>query len=866
MRATERQDGDNRLPAELRRELRRVARTPHLLVGCDYDGTLAPIIEDPSKAFPLPESITAVRSLASLASTSVAVVSGRALRDLATLSRLPPEVFLVGSHGSEFDLGFVHSLTAAERERMTRLSEALKEIVEGEENVSLETKPASIAVHVRRADEQTSARVLQAVGEGPATWDGIQVTRGKQVIELAVVETDKGSAFDQLRHRLGVTAAIFIGDDVTDEKVFIRLSGPDLGIKVGPGDTAATAFVDTPEDVALVLATLAHERNLWLAGADSVPIEDHALLSDGFNTALLTPAGRISWMCYPEVDSAAIFADLLGAEGDGHFTVEPLRGGRPLGQSYVPDTMTVRTRWAGLTVLDYLEHSHRSKPGSMVVTRLTRVLNGRVPARIVFAPRPGFGSVHTRLVITDEGIRMEGGSDPVVLRCPEAVWTIQREGMHDTAIGVVDLQGSEVAVELRTGTDDISEDPLPELRRRRETEDFWRAWVRSLELPLSYTNEVIRSALTIKALCHQQTGAILAAATTSLPEGFGGIRNWDYRYCWIRDAAMSAHSLLRLGSTAEAQAYLSWLHIVLATASSPEHLHPLYTIHGTALGPEAVVDTLPGYAGSRPVRVGNAAQGQVQLDVFGPVIDLLSDLVAVRDRVTPDDQWLTEVCMEAVRNRWQEPDHGIWEIRDEPRHHVHSRVMCWATIARGLEILRRTGADVTEWEKLRDEIAADILSNGWSEQQQAFVAAYDRDELDASALYVVLMGLLPQDDPRLIATVHAVEAELRVGTTVLRYKYDDGLPGAEGGMTICTSWLVECYIAAGLVDEAIELFEQILDAAGETGLLPEQFDPATGRGMGNHPQAYSHLGVIQCALALDRARRQEGLPQGQLVG
>jgi GH15 family glucan-1,4-alpha-glucosidase len=222
--------------------------------------------------------------------------------------------------------------------------------------------------------------------------------------------------------------------------------------------------------------------------------------------------------------------------------------------------------------------------------------------------------------------------------------------------------------------------------------------------------------------------------------------------------------------------------------------------------------------------------------------------------------------MEAVRRRWREPDHGIWEIRDEPRHHVHSRVMCWATIARGLEILRRTQADVSEWEALRDEIAADILSNGWSEPQQAFVAAYDRDELDASALYVVLMGLLPQDDPRLIATVHAVEAELRVGTTVLRYKYDDGLPGAEGGMTICTSWLVECYLAAGLVEEATELFEQILDAAGETGLLPEQLDPVSGRGMGNHPQAYSHLGVIRCALALDEARRIQGLPQGQLVG
>ena len=851
-----------KLSPDLRREIRRIAQTPNLLVGCDYDGTLAPIVDDPGRAVPLPDSVTAIRTLASLSSTSVTVVSGRALRDLAALSRLPHEVHLVGSHGSEFDLGFVHDLDPEERERLRRLQSRLDEIAACEVGVSLETKPASIAVHVRRADRDTADRVLQSVINGPAQWAGIQTTRGKEVIELAVVETDKGRALEQLRQRLGATAVVFIGDDVTDERAFARLTGPDFGIKVGDGVTQASFRVNGPEDVALVLAMIADERKTWLAGADAVPIEDHAMLSDGYNVALLTPTGSISWLCHPEVDDSAIFASLLGGPGAGHFTVEPVHGGTPLGQTYVRDTMTVRTRWAGATVYDYLDITHRHEPSGANMTHLTRVIEHRVPVRIVFAPRPSFGSVPARLSITDEGVRLDGTSDPVVVRCPEAQWTIHREGVHDTAIGIVNASSEDVVVELRLGRDDLFEHETPEPQRRAATEMFWRDWVASLGLPVQYREVVARSALTLKGLCHHQSGAILAAATTSLPEGFGGIRNWDYRYCWIRDAAMTAHVLLMLGSTAEAQAFLSWLQIILATASSPEHLRPLYTIHGQALGPEAVVDTLPGYAGSRPVRVGNAAQGQVQLDVFGPVIELLADLCHERDRVTADDLWLAMTCMEAVAKRWQEPDNGIWEIRDEPRHHVHSRVMCWQTIASGIRIMAAANKDTAQWEALRDEIAADVLAHGWSEQRQSFVAAYDRDELDASALYVVLSGLLAPSDPRLLSTVHAVEEGLRVGSTVLRYRYDDGLPGHEGGMTICTTWLIECYLAAGLVDEARELFEQVIDLAGPTGLLPEQQDLHSERGMGNHPQAYSHLGVIRCALALADT---VGIPSGHLV-
>lgn len=831
-------------------EIQRIATTPILLVGSDYDGTLAYLTQDPAKAYPINESIIALRTLANLPSTLVAVVSGRALRDLATLSRLPSEVHLVGSHGSEFDLGFINDIGDEALTRLSRLRKELEGIAHAH-GCFLEYKPAGIAIHIRGLPAHLKGAVREAVMTGPAQWEGIFLTHGKEIFELSVIETSKGSAFNHLRQHHGATAALFFGDDLTDERVFVELTGPDVGIKVGPEETLAQYRVHDPHDVARILAMLAQERQQWLAGANAVEIQDHALLSDGYNIALLTPTARVTWLSYPEVDDGALFADLLGGPQAGHLSLEPLDGRAPLGQSYVPHTMTVRTRWAGLTVHDYLDRTHRHKePG---VTRLIRVVSTRIPVQVTFAPRPNFGAVRTRLVVCEEGIRVEGAADPVLLRCSEARWEIRREGTHDTAIGIIEPRDHVVIVELRTGTDDFAADELADMDRREANEEHWRTWVRTLTLPGRYQSDVARSALTLKALCHEQTGAILAAATTSLPEGFGGIRNWDYRYCWIRDAAMAAHTLLKLGSTLEAQAFLSWLHIVVATSPSPEHIRPLYSIHGTALGPEGVIESLPGYAGSRPVRAGNAAQGQVQLDVFGPVIALIADLAEHRGRVTQDDLWLTRVFMTAVKRRWQEPDNGIWEIRDEPKHHVHSRVMCWHTISNGIAILRAVGEETTEWEELLSEIQHDVLDKGWSEKRSSFVAAYDRDELDASALHVLLHGLLDVKDPKFTSTLNAVEAGLRVGHTVLRYTYDDGLPGREGGMTICTTWLIECYVAAGMLDEAQELFAQVLSCGGTTGLFPEQVALDSERGMGNHPQAYSHLGIIRCALSIDAA-------------
>ncbi|PWK91137.1 trehalose 6-phosphatase [Lentzea atacamensis] len=837
------------LPADLRRAICQLARTPRLLVASDYDGTLAPIVSDPEQARPLPESVNALRSLASLHETTSAVISGRALRDLATLSRLPGEVHLVGSHGSEFDVGFVHALDANAKALLRRIEADLEEIVDGHEGVHLEVKPASVAVHVRRAEASVGESVLDAVRSGPCTWEGVQVTEGKAVIELAVVETDKGHALDILRHQVGATAAIFLGDDVTDEKAFARLHGPDLGIRVGAGESLAQHFVNDPSDVATVLAFLLEERRAWLHGDQAVPIERLTMLANERSVALVTPDAKVNWLCHPEPDSAAIFADLLGGPAAGHFSIKPEHGSLPLGQRYLPGTMIVETRWSRLLVTDYLEHdlaSHR--------TDLIRRISGSTNAVITFAPRPEFGQVPVRFLRERDGLRVVGTSDPMVLRSPGVDWEITSDGVQETARAVVrPREGAPVLLELRCGTDDLSEHALPEAVRRDRAAGYWSDWAAGLKLPPVQTDLVLRSALTLRGLVHKESGSIMAAATTSLPEELGGVRNWDYRYCWLRDGAMTAAALVSVGSFAEADGFLAWLHGVLETIPGPERLHPLYTLHGTQLGAEAVIDTLPGYAGSRPVRVGNLANQQVQLDVFGPVVDLVVQLASARGALSDQDWKMVQAMAEAVSRRWHEPDHGIWEERHAPRHHVYSKVMCWLTIDRAIKLGEQFGRELDpSWVPLRDTIATDVLKNGWNDEVQSFTTAYDGDDLDAASLFVGLSGLIDPADERFQSTVTAIEAELRSGSTVYRYHRDDGLPGDEGGFHLCAAWMIEAYLLTGRRTEAEELFGQIVAAAGPTGLLPEEYDPVAERSLGNHPQAYSHLGLIRCAQLLSQ--------------
>ncbi|MBY6537398.1 trehalose-phosphatase [Rhodococcus sp. BP-349] len=845
------------LPLDLRRALVGVARVPRLLVASDYDGTMAPFVSDPQKAFPLPESVRALRALAGLDGTQAAVISGRALRDLAILSRLPVEVQLVGSHGSEFDAGFVTELGGEATALLERVVAELRTVASRGANISVETKPASAALHVRNAEPEAGQRALDEVRAGAATWDGVQVTEGKSVIELAVIATDKGQALDILRHQGGASAAVFFGDDVTDEKAFRRLHGPDIGVKVGDGESLAGYRVDTLEQVAAALAFLLEERRTWLSGADAPRIERLTMMASPRSVALLTPEAGLTWLCHPEPDSAAVFAHLLGGDEAGHFTVGPLRPSLPLSQQYIDSTMTVQTRWASLQVDDYLAHDVPSDR-----TDFTRVITGKARAVVTFAPRPEFGQARVRLEAEDDGLRVFGTNDPMVLRAPGITWTVTSEHGQETARAEIDPSTGPVVLELRCGTSDLGPSEVPEAERRAQAESYWHDWAAGLTLPQLKPDLMKRSALTLRGLVHADSGAIMAAATTSLPEEIGGVRNWDYRYCWLRDAALTASALVSLGSRSEAENYLLWVHDVLQTVTGPERLHPLYTLWGQSLPPEAVIDALPGYAGSRPVRVGNAANQQVQLDVFGPIVDLITTLadsrtasgIAEHTEILTDQDWdLVCAMVDAVERRWSEPDNGIWEIRGNPRHHVYSKVMCWLTVDRAIRLADTYSRDAQlGWSTLRDVIRRQVLDKGWSDEAQSFTAAYGGTDLDAATLHIGLSGLVDPSDPRFAATVTATEAELRSGATVYRYHHDDGLPGGEGGFHLCAAWLVEAYLLIGQRLPAEALFTQLVAAAGPTGLLSEEYDPVAERSLGNHPQAYSHLGLLRCAQLLAR--------------
>jgi trehalose-phosphatase len=837
-------NGDGRT---LDQALARLAREPHLLVACDYDGTLAPIVDAPGDARPQRESVAALRALASLAETSVAVISGRSLHDLAALSRLPEEIHLVGSHGTEFDVGFARALPPEALALRDRLTDELHAIAAQRPGVTVEPKPAGAALHYRQASEEDGLAARDAVRAGPAQLPGVHPREGKQVIELAVVEADKGYALDAIRHQVGATAAVFVGDDVTDEDAFSRLTGPDLGIKVGVGATFAELRVDGPNDVARLLARLVESRSEWLAGANAVPIERHAMLADGNTVALVTPDARITWLCHPRPDSAPLFAELVGGRAAGSLTVRPAHEGAPTAQRYIPGTLTLETRWAGLIVNDYLD---RGDPYGRV--RLVRVLEGSAEAIVEFTPRPDFGRTPVALRVRPDGVQVLGAADPVALYAPGLTWEIEDDGIQQMARARV-KGGGPYVIELRCGSDSLAPHPTPEPERRERTESTWRNWLDALRLPALGREEVARSALTLRGLCHEQSGAILAAATTSLPEEIGGVRNWDYRYCWLRDAAVTAMALVELGSTAEADSLLGYIDRLAAAEHGAERLRPLYSVLGGDAGTEAVIDAVPGYAGSRPVRVGNAAAQQVQLDVFGPIVELAYTVAVAGGRLSEAHHALVEQIVDAVARRWNEPDHGIWEVRRPPRHHVHSRVMCWLAVDRALRLARLSRRpEPTRWSALADRIAADVLEHGWKPEVRSFTAAYDGLDLDAAALQIGLSGLLPADDERFAATVEAVELRLREGPTVYRYRSDDGLPGSEGGFHLCALWLAQAYALVGRQSDAQALFDQVLELAGPTGLLSEQYDPRAERALGNHPQAYSHLGLIHAALVLDR--------------
>ena len=585
------------------------------------------------------------------------------------------------------------------------------------------------------------------------------------------------------------------------------------------------------------------------------------MLGDQRSAALVTPQARITWLCVPKFDSPAIFAELLDGSEAGHFSIEPVGANTDAEptQTYIDSTLVLQTLWPTLSVTDYLDCSEGHQPeGKPSRTDLIRHIEGTGRVQVVFAPRLDFGRLPTRIEIRNGGLEVINAADLLVLEAAGVDWLIENHGVHQTAVAEIDLDQGPVTLEMRYGATSLGAIRPSELDRREQTTRFWSDWANRLDLPDVEPDLVRRSALTLKALCYGPTGAILAAATTSLPEFIGGVRNWDYRYCWIRDAAMSAGALTRLGSGNEAIDLLDWLlGVIKNNDANPNQLSPLYTVEGQPLPPEETLEELAGYADSRPVRVGNEACHQLQLDVFGPVAELIHQ-IASADPALPVKYWrLLEDLVDAVEQRWMEPDQGMWEIRSAPRHHTHSKVMCWLTVDRAV----RTGADIAgserpDWVDLRERIRDDIMANSWNDEVTAFTTAYDGTDLDASVLATGLSGLVEPHDPRFAATVAAVDRSLRHNETVYRYKHDDGISGAEGGFNLMTSWLIDAKILIGDLDEARSLFESYLALAGPTGLIPEEVDPETGAGLGNHPQAYSHLGLINNACNLARTNQR----------
>jgi len=830
--------------------LQRLAATRHLLVATDFDGVLAPIAPTPDVVRPDPEAIAALSRLSVMPRTSAAIISGRALRDLRTA--LPDDhwFLLFGSHGAESDL-LVHAPgSATPVSVLARIIAVFREAAATHPSFLIEEKPFGAALHFRLAPDAFAVPAIRHARRLLAEA-GIAVREGAFVIEASTRDSHKGQAIEALRRRVAADAVVCIGDDLTDEDAFAALAPDDLSIKVGPGETRARFRLARQSLVAEVLSELADLRAAHLASASAPPIEKLSVLSDQRTVAMIDHRASLRWMCVPRIDSTATFASLLSTPDAGSFDIAPLHDeGDPL-QHYEPDTFLLRSVWPSLQVRDYLDCAGGRAYQRAGRTDLLRVVDASAPALVRFAPRPDFARVPARLVIHPDGIELSDSADPMVLRSPGVSWRIIEEGRHQSAVAELPPRPEPYLFELRCGTSSLGESVMTEPRRREQTMRFWQSWTASLRVPQRYAQLVKRSALVLKALTHGPTGAIAAAGTTSLPEDPGGVRNWDYRFCWPRDAAFAASALVMLGNTGHAMKLADWMLGVLDRIESPERLRPIYTVSGGNLAPEAEIPDLAGYCSSRPVRIGNAAAMQVQLDVFGPLTEMV--LLAARHGapVTPEHWRLVEAMVRAVARRWREPDHGIWEIRLPPRHHVHSKVMCWVTADRALQLAQLyLGREPEDWRVLRDAIAADVLARGFNTDLGAFTTAYDIPELDAAALQVGLSGLLPAHDPRFTSTVRAIESSLRRGAGVYRYLFDDGIPGREGAFLLCSFWLVEAYCLCGRDSDASELFESIVALAGPTGLLPEQYCPRAGLALGNHPQAYSHAALISAAVRL----------------
>jgi GH15 family glucan-1,4-alpha-glucosidase len=583
-------------------------------------------------------------------------------------------------------------------------------------------------------------------------------------------------------------------------------------------------------------------------------IEDYAIVGDMQTSALISKDGSVDWLCLPRFDSDACFAALLGTDEHGSWRLAPT-GTATAARRYAGDTLILETTWETPTgtarVTDFMPPRNGGQPS---LIRIAEGVSGTVEMETALRFRFGYGQVMPWVRAIPRGIRAFAG--------PDSVWVnsavpLRGEAMFHRARFTLSA-GERVAFTLCYQASHLPEpmcpDPFGELA---ETQEFWENWVSRCTYNGQYRDAVVRSLITLKALTYQPTGGIVAAATTSLPEDLGGVRNWDYRFCWLRDATITLEALLRTGFTDEAAAWRAWLS--RAVAGEPADVQIMYGVAGERRLTEWEADWLPGYENSTPVRIGNAAAGQFQLDVYGEVIDAL--YLSVKSGLRPDRHtWsLLRKLLGYVEEHWDDPDDGLWEVRGGRRHFVHSKVMAWVAFDRGSELALVMSDDklAARWRGFAERVHGQVLERGYDSERGAFVQYYGGGELDASVLLIGETGFLSPDDPRFASTVNVLRADLVSEGFLRRYSASesagstvDGLPGSEGAFLACSFWLVNALDLAGKRDEAVELFDRLLAIRNDVGLLSEEYDPRYHRLVGNMPQAFSHVPLIQAALNL----------------
>jgi GH15 family glucan-1,4-alpha-glucosidase len=580
-------------------------------------------------------------------------------------------------------------------------------------------------------------------------------------------------------------------------------------------------------------------------------IEDYALLGDLHTAALVSTAGSVDWLCLPRFDSPAVFAALLDDDQAGHWTLAPVGASTCTTRRYVGKTVVLETDWetadGAIRVIDFMPPRARTPH----LIRIAVGLTGEVTMRSTLRLRFDYGRVVPWVKADGNQIHAIAGPDLV-----RVISAVPLRGDHSETLAEFTVrEGDRVPFILSWAP---SHDPNMEYAEPEgalsASAQFWTEWCGGAAYQIGpYNAAVDRSLITLKALTYEPTGGIVAAATTSLPEELGGIRNWDYRYCWLRDATYTLQALLAAGFRSEAGAWRDWL--LRSIAGQPEALQILYSIDGTRRLPESELSWLAGYEHSGPVRTGNAASEQLQLDVWGETLDAL--FLARQAGLPADrDAWALQVAlMNHLESAWREPDNGLWEVRGDRQHFTHSKIMAWAAADRMARSVRMHGlpGPVVRWEQLRDQIHHDVVTHAFDAERNTFTQAYGSPALDASLLLMPRVGFLPATDPRVRGTISAIRRELTQDGLVRRYQTtetDDGLQGGEGVFIACSFWLVDALHAAGQRQEAVDLFERLVGLRNDVGLLSEEWDPAARRQLGNTPQAFSHFGLVVSAVQL----------------